>query len=78
MKGSITITSKENGGINFAGSIVLSSEVEKYRLISGLAKCLGVNDAESWAKCVIYCLDRINDLDGMTRTEIQIPRVKGE
>ena len=75
MKGQITITIEDDGRVNFRGNVLLTHNADKYELISGLAKCLGVNDATSWAECVVYCLGRIPDLEGMNRTEIIIPKV---
>lgn len=74
MKGTMTIKATDGKGVNFQGSILLRSETEKYEIISCMAKCLGINDAESWAKCVVWCLGRVDDLEGLNRTEIVIPR----
>jgi hypothetical protein len=76
MKGTITITG-DGKHLNFHCDEMLVSTVEKYDLISGLAKCLGINDPKEWAACTIYCLSRIPDQDGLTRTEIQIPDFGG-
>lgn len=78
MKGQITITVDERGQLNFRGTVLLKANTERYELISGLAKCLGVNDPTSWAECVVYCLGRIPDLEGMERTEIVLPNMKKE
>ena len=78
MKGQITITIDESGSVNFRGNVLLTHNADKYELISGLAKCLGVNDPTSWAECVVYCLGRIPDLEGMERTEIVLPNMKKE
>ena len=73
MKGQITITIEDTGRVNFRGNVLLTHNGDKYELISGLAKCLGVNDPTSWAECVVYCLGRIPDLEGLERTEIRLP-----
>ena len=78
MKGQMTITAVEGRGMNFRGQFHLKSQSEKYEMISGLAKCLGINDPTTWAECVVYCLGRIPDLEGMKRTEIVIPTFGGE
>lgn len=73
MKGQITITAVEGERLNFRGTVLLKGKDEAYELISGLAKCLGINDPTSWAECVVYCLGRIPDLEGLERTEIRLP-----
>ena len=78
MKGQITITAEEGKRLKFRGTVLLNDNAERYELISGLAKCLGVNDATSWAECVVYCLGRVSDLEGLSRTEIVIPDFGGE
>ena len=78
MKGQITITINESGSVNFRGNVLLKRNADKYELISGLAKCLGINDTTLWAECVVYCLGRIADLEGLERTEIVLPDMKKE
>lgn len=53
MKGQITIKVDERGQLTFRGNVLLKNSTERYELISGLAKCLGVNDPTSWAECVV-------------------------
>lgn len=77
MKGIMTITAEEGKEVNFRGSIMLKSETEKFEIISCMAKCLGINDTDAWARCVVHCLGRMSDLEGLERTEIIIP-AKGE
>lgn len=77
MKGKIVIES-EGKRLHMSGTMMLNDEIEKYELISTLSKCLGVNDAKSWAECVLYCLSRIDDQEGLRRTEISIPNFGGE
>lgn len=78
MKGTITITAEEGKGVNFRGSIMLKSETEKFEIISCMAKCLGINDTDIWARCVVHCLGRMYDTKGLERTEIVIPNFGGE
>ena len=78
MKGQITITVNEGNRLNFHGNLLLKNNIERYEIISGLSKCLGINDPSSWAECVVYCLGRIPDMEGMNRTEIVIPNFGGE
>lgn len=76
MKGTITITGVK-GGMTFHSDKIYITGVERYELISGLAKCLGINDPKTWAECTIYCLSRIPDQEGLTRTEIRMPDFGG-
>lgn len=73
MKGSMTITAKGENELNFRGSFLMHSELDKYRLISGLAKCLGVDTPKAWAECIMYCLAQMDDKEGLERTEIVLP-----
>ena len=77
MKGTITIES-DGTRVRMSCNMLFCGKVEVYEVISGLSKGLGVNDAESWAECVLYCLGRIDDQEGLRRTEIVIPNFGGE
>lgn len=77
MKGK-TVIEGDGKRLRMSGTMLLDDETEKYEIISAMAKCLGINDPTSWAECVVYCLGRIPDLDGLNRTEIVIPNFGGE
>lgn len=76
MKGTIVIES-DGEHIRMSGTMLFRGKTETYEVISGLSKSLGINDATSWAECVLYCLSRVNDLEGLNRTEIVIPTFGG-
>lgn len=77
MKGKIVIES-DGSRLHMSGNMLFRGKIEAYEVISGLSKSLGINDAESWAECVLYCLSRVDDIEGLNRTEIVIPNIKGE